>query len=170
MRRGLSSRVGTALRPLIRLSTAGLVLFHAWLAWRRLTAPDGLEAEIALRWTAGVGLLAALLVLRRFGVPLLWGRKAFALWSLVLLLHAVGPAAEARAEAASTPEPGLLLALPSGLPAAAALLGLLFALATAQPGRGALPPYLSGLVAATPALLPAARGLERDSPRPPPLF
>ncbi|MGE0453286.1 MAG: hypothetical protein AB7O37_01100 [Vicinamibacteria bacterium] len=64
-----------------------LVAFHGWLLALRLAEGALGDPAVALRWLAGFGLTAALLGLRRAGVSLFRGRKAFVFWLLVLLLH-----------------------------------------------------------------------------------
>ena len=99
-----------------------LVAFHAWLLALRLAEGQLGEPTVALRWLAAPILIAALATLRRAGVPLVWGRKAFAFWVLVLLLHwTATPAAER-----GVPVAELLLKLPGTFVtlAAFALLGV----------------------------------------------
>lgn len=92
------------------LLSAILVLFHAALLWERIRDQSIFQPLVAIEWTAGVLLLAALRQLQRNRVPLLRGRKALAFWLLVLLLHLI--AAPPGAESLTEPG-GLLLALPA---------------------------------------------------------
>lgn len=70
-----------------RLGLFILLAFHAWRLLIRALEGQLFEPGVALRWAAGVGLLAALAALRRLGLPILHGRKAAVLWTLVVLLH-----------------------------------------------------------------------------------
>lgn len=97
-----------------------LVYFHALLFWQRLSDLTLFEPGVALHWLGSLALLFGSYMLRRRGVPLLWGRRAAVLWLLVLLLHVSLPA-PVHLEPATLFEPdsaasGLLV-----LPAAAGL-------------------------------------------------
>ena len=80
------------------------------------------DPAVAVRWSVGALLLAALVALGRAGVPVLWGRRALVVWVLVALLHVTAaPATDLGGitrTAAQTTQ--VLVDLPSG--AAAALL------------------------------------------------
>jgi hypothetical protein len=92
---------------------AALVLFHAWLAGRRLADQSALDPHVLLRWLAGLGVVGALLWLRRLGLPLLRGRKALALWTVALLLHGNSDFGRLAAEAQATTAPeALVLVIP----------------------------------------------------------
>jgi len=80
-------RVAHWLAALSRLGFLILVAFHAWLLLVRALEGQLLDPGVALRWAGGGALLAALVALRRLGLPLLHGRKAAVLWTLVFLLH-----------------------------------------------------------------------------------
>jgi len=88
-----------------------LAIFHDWLLVGQLV--DGRLGEPArlLRWLLAACLTAGLVALFRAGAPLLWGRKAMALWLLAAMLH--GPATTALAtplgEPALTPTSSALL-------------------------------------------------------------
>ena len=99
-----------------------LVAFHVWLLALRLAEGQLGEPTVALRWLAALILVATLASLRRAGVPLVWGRKAFVFWILVLLLHWTATPAAAR----GAPVEELLLKLPGTVLtlAAFALLGV----------------------------------------------
>jgi hypothetical protein len=85
---------GTRLRQLDLSAWAGRVAvlllsgFHAWLFWSHVADGRLLDPAVAARWFAGVLLTVGFVVLRRFGLPLIRGRKAIVLWLLVALLHA----------------------------------------------------------------------------------
>lgn len=84
---GLAFRLQRALVALARLGFAALVGFHAWRFVVRAFEGQLLAPDVALRWGAGLVLFAALAALRRLGVPMFRGRKAAVLWTLVFLLH-----------------------------------------------------------------------------------
>lgn len=65
-----------------------VVLFHGWLLWQRITDLTLLEPLVALSWGLAALVLVGFVRLRRAGVPLFRGRRALAMWLLVLLLHA----------------------------------------------------------------------------------
>jgi hypothetical protein len=136
-------------------SVLALVVFHVALFWSQ--AGDGrlLDPELAVRWAAGFGLTGLLVVLRRAGVPLLWGRRALIVWVLVALLHwNTSPVADAAVPGGFPAQ--VLFELPSA--AAGALLlagGLLLALLAAR----------SRLLRPRPvALVHASRAPRQDSP------
>ncbi len=70
-----------------------LVAFHVRLLWLRLAEGSLSSPAIAARWAAASVLFVALLLLRRAGIPLFWGRKALVFGVLVLALHATSGAA-----------------------------------------------------------------------------
>lgn len=84
---GPASRLPRALAVLARLSLIALVGFHAWRFVVRAFEGQLFAPDVVLRWGAGLGLFAALVALRRVGVPVWHGRKAAVLWTLVFLLH-----------------------------------------------------------------------------------
>ncbi len=107
-----------------------LVAFHVWLLALRLVEGRLGEPIVALRWLAALLLITTLASLRRAGVPLVWGRKAFAFWVLVVVLHwTVTPAAER-----GVPVEELLLTLPGTVVTLAA-----FALLAVAGGRSVRP-------------------------------
>jgi hypothetical protein len=65
-----------------------LVAFHAILLWSHALAGRLSDPAVALRWLASIGIVGLFVLLRRNGVPVLWGRRALVLWLLVALLHA----------------------------------------------------------------------------------
>lgn len=149
-----------------RMATLGgvafLIAFHGWLFAGRLLDGELLEPAVALRWMASVFLVAALLGLRRAGVPLVRGRRALVFWVSVLLLHwSATPMAE---RSLATGE--LLIAAPG---AVALATGAVLLLGAARRRRRAhRPPRLAG-PAAVPPHVPAARWLPLAlAARPPP--
>jgi hypothetical protein len=114
------SRVARSARAIARWSgvAAGLALglFHVALFRDRLVGGDLFDPAIALRWLAAVALVAALIVLRRQGLPLLRGRNASIVWLLVVLLHDSARALPvAPVDAASGTDASLIFVLPSTL-------------------------------------------------------
>lgn len=85
--RSTSPRFSRYLAAVSRLSLFLVLAFHAWRLVARALDGQLFEPGVALRWAAGVALLAALVALRRLGFPLVHGRKAAVLWTLVFLLH-----------------------------------------------------------------------------------
>jgi hypothetical protein len=79
--------VRTAVQALGRLAFALLVLFHVCLLWTHLVAGRAFEPGTALRWLVAAGVLAGFRALSRRGLPLVFGRRAVALWLLVILIH-----------------------------------------------------------------------------------
>lgn len=112
-----------------------LVAFHGWLFAGRLAEGELLEPAVALRWLASLLLVAALLGLRRAGVPLLRGRKALVFWLLVVLLHwSATPMAER-----GSPVDELLIAAPGVLTLMA---GVLLTLGVGPGSRRIAPPRI----------------------------
>ncbi len=152
-------------RPITILAggvVAGLGLFHLQLLWSRVSEGALLRPAVSLRWALGLLALAGLLHLRRLRLPLLGGRRALGLWTLVLLLHwSAGSEATGRG-----PTPAELLApLPVTITLATALLAI--SLLAAPTVRKPLS-SLAGLGARR-AERPRRTGLLLPSlPRPPP--
>lgn len=123
-----ASRANGARRVLLAsglAATAALVAFHVHLFWQQLADGRLLDGDLALRWSLGLVLTGALVVLKRSGVPLLWGRRALAVWVLVAFLHG-GQAMPATPGDASVPQPvSVSFELPSTLAALVVGLGLL---------------------------------------------
>ncbi|MGE0126396.1 MAG: hypothetical protein AB7H93_07690 [Vicinamibacterales bacterium] len=67
-----------------------LGLFHVWLLGNQLWTGQLAQFDVVLRWLVAAALIAGLVVLRRRGVPMVFGRQAVAVWLLAALLH--GPA------------------------------------------------------------------------------
>ncbi len=98
---------------------AYLVFLHAELLLRRIESLTLFEPLVALRWLAGLVILAALVRLRGSGGSLVSGRRATVVWLLVLVLHAQAapPAATAPLGEAPLEAAHLLLALPAAVSA-----------------------------------------------------
>jgi hypothetical protein len=129
--RARSGVLGLPGRPVLSLAAAALVLslsaLHGWLLWLRISQGRLLEWGVAIRWGVGALLLLALLALRRRGVPLFWGRKALALWVLVLLIHWTAPAASGGVREEGPVPPPILFVLPASAWSLALAAGLLWA-------------------------------------------
>jgi hypothetical protein len=153
-------------RRLLSGAAVALGLLHAWIFVRQAAAGT-LTPETLLKWLAAAGLLAALVVLRRQGVPLFRGRKAVAVWVLAALLHA--PAIGERLDALETPAlPEVAMTLSQTLASAASLAGVLLLLWTARPRPAA--PSRRRTAAHQVVLSPVGAALATFafSPRPPP--
>jgi hypothetical protein len=117
----------------LRTSIVLLVAFHGLIFWKHLASGALADPARAFGWAVGVALFAAMIALRRAGVPLLWGRRALVVWLMVTLLHvgafkAGQPAAtalDAAADVALT-----LFTVPSPVVTIALLASLLLALAS----------------------------------------
>ncbi len=147
---------------LLRLAAAGLVVFHATLLWDRVASLTFLDPAVALRWGAAVALLLGLLRLRLAGVPLLSGRKAWVVWSLVALLHvSMSPGVGGLTATLAEADAGLWLVL--------SLSGLLILLGARARASQALPaPGAPGLTRPQVMLAFRVACLAQLSPRPPP--
>ena len=108
-------------------TAASLILLHAWIFWDQLANGRLVDPALALKWIGAGVLCAALLALRRAGVALLWGRKAFVVWVLVALLHVgTGSAANLGDAEGAQPDTSAVFVLPVLLsPLAAVCLGVL---------------------------------------------
>ena len=154
-------------RRILTSAARALGFFHLWLFARQAWSGELASPEILLKWFAAAALVAALVALRRKGVPLARGRKAVALWTLVALLHA--PAVGERLSTLDTPAiPETAIALTqitvSLAPIAGALLLLWLALRSV-----ARPEFLRRLaIAAAFPPQPAAIAAFAFAPRPPP--
>jgi hypothetical protein len=83
----MSRRGRQAFTLLAALAGAALVVFHVALFAVQAGAGRLVEPALAAKWGVSVLLCLALLGLKRSGVPLLWGRRALAVWVLAALLH-----------------------------------------------------------------------------------
>ncbi len=153
-------RFAVLVRTLLRIAAAALVVYHAVLLWDRVASLTLLDPVIALRWAAAAALAFGLVRMQLAGVPLLAGRRALIVWTLVALLHAgMAPGAGALAATLAESDAGALLTL--GLSALVALLGTVA-------GEAIRPPHTPGRL--EPVAAPAFRAacLAPLSPRPPP--
>jgi hypothetical protein len=117
----LRSAPARGLRFAAWTAAAALLAFHGKLLVERLVDGSLVRPAVALQWAAALALSAWLVALRRRGVSLFHGRRALALWVLILLLHAV-PAIPGGAEALQPGGGSLLLVAPLGLALAGASL------------------------------------------------
>jgi hypothetical protein len=144
--RGPGAAVASIRRTATRVLHASIVLliaFHGVIFWKQLASGALADPARAFGWAVGVALFAAMIALRRAGVPLLWGRRALVVWLMVTLLH-VGAfkagqpaltALDAAADVALT-----LFTVPSPVVTIALLASLLLALASLRSRtRGARP-------------------------------
>jgi hypothetical protein len=154
------------LRRLLKSATGALGLFHLWLFARQAWTGELGSPDTILKWIAAAALVAALVALRRAGVPLARGRKAVAIWTLVALLHA--PAVGERLSTFDTPGlPETAIALTQVVVSLAPMAGALFLLWLARttvprPSRASQP----AAAAFSPRRL--ARASFAFAPRPPP--
>ena len=101
--REMPARVWQALRlGLVSACAAGLIGLHIRLLWLRFAEGSLWSPMVAARWVAAVVLCVTLLLLRRAGIPLFWGRKALVFWVLVLVLHATSGVAALDADVLQT--------------------------------------------------------------------
>jgi hypothetical protein len=148
-----------------------LLAFHGWLLWTRASTGHLLDPAQAVRWAFGGVLLAALLVLRRLGVPLLWGRKALVFWLVVFAFHCAAVATPPELGRAADEGGGTqwLFVLPATVLPTALLLVFLWTSAVAHRRARTAPALpVSGLAGPAPRTALAASVLLLLSPRPPP--
>lgn len=152
------------IRRVLLLVGAALAAFHVWLfagqVWSGALADPGL----IFRWLVAAGLIGGLVVLKRQGESLVWGRKAVALWVLAALLH--GPALATRIESpGSVPIPEIVVTLTQTV---AGLVGLaLFLAGLATHRRPAFVTFGRPAVCVSLPALHLSAGC-RFAPRPPP--
>ncbi len=154
------------MRRALSLVVAALAVFHVWLFAGQLWNGALSDPTLIFRWLIAAGLIGGLVILRRQGESLTFGRKAVAIWVLAALLH--GPAFAARFDApGNAPVPEVVATLTQVVVGLIGLVGLGLLLAgagTRRPvfavhGRAAIRVYV-------PALSPGV-GLA-FAPRPPP--
>lgn len=156
------------LRSLLKSSALALGGFHAWLFVRQVASGDLASPGTLLKWLAAAALIAALVALRRQGVPLLRGRKAIAVWALAGLLHA--PAIGDRIATLDTPViPEVVITLSKSVASVAPLVAALLLLFIAREHAAARSAMRrASAVFVAPALRPP-RASRRFAPRPPPV-
>ncbi|MGE0126379.1 MAG: hypothetical protein AB7U25_25905 [Vicinamibacterales bacterium] len=150
------------------LAAGALVgLFHVWLLGNQLWTGQLAQFDVVLRWVVAAALVAGLVVLRRRGLSVIFGREAVAVWLLAALLH--GPALANDLDGFATP------ALPEAVATIAVtvlgpVLGLALLLLGAWAGSRDLWRNIGRIGAPVRATGPAAAAHSvRFLPRPPPL-
>lgn len=154
------------IRRSVSLVGAALAVFHVWLFAGQVWSGALADPSLILRWLIAAGLIGGLVLLRRQGESLLFGRKAVAIWVLAAVLH--GPALASRTETGPSPIPEVVVVLTQTVVGLAGVVGLAFLLAGASLVRPSF--SATGRLAIrshAPALIPGA-GLA-FAPRPPPL-
>ena len=153
-----------------RAATAALIAFHAWLFWTHISTGRLLDPAVATRWVVGAGLFAALVGFKRLGVPVLFGRKAAVVWTLVAVLHCHAAITESSVTDQPVVPTVAVLVAPFTLGSAALGLGLLVltalrrrSIARPQPSAWFVVPMATAGVATAFHVLTLA-------PRPPPSF
>jgi len=155
------------IRRVLLLVGAALAAFHVWLfagqVWSGALADPGL----IFRWLVAAELVGGLVVLKRQGESLVWGRKAVALWVLTALLHS--PALATRIESTgAVPIPEIVVTLTQTAAGLVGLVGLTLFLAGLATHRR--PAFVAPGRPAVCVSLPAwhlSAGC-RFAPRPPP--
>jgi hypothetical protein len=69
------------------LAALALTGFHGLLLWTRIAQGELVEPPVAARWIATGLVLAGFRALHRRGFSVVGGRRAVALWLIVILLH-----------------------------------------------------------------------------------
>jgi hypothetical protein len=155
------------MRRTLSLVGTALAVFHVWLFAGQVWSGALADPNLILRWLIAAGLIGGLVILRRQGESIIFGRKAIAIWVLAALLH--GPAFATRFEAPGiAPIPEVVTTLTQVVVGLIGLIGLGLVLAGARSPRPAF--AASGRTAirvCVPALSPSV-GLA-FAPRPPPL-
>jgi hypothetical protein len=152
-----------------RLSLVVLLGFHAWRLVARALDGQLFEPGVALRWGAGIALLAGLAGLRRLGIPILHGRKAAVLWTLIVLLHCHAAVAPPLAPSGRplVPQTAEVIAIYSAAPLLLLASALLLALAVRRTAD-ALRLVAHRAIGVGPIGTPALAHLACLAPRPPP--
>lgn len=115
-------------RRSLLLVGAALAAFHVWLFAGQVWSGALTDPGLIVRWLVAAGLVGGLVVLKRQGESLVWGRKAVALWVLAALLH--GPALATRIESpGSVPIAEIVVTLTQTVAGLAGLVGLALFLA-----------------------------------------
>jgi len=119
-----------------------LAVFHGWLLIGQMWEGQLAELSLLARWLVAGGLVWGLYALRRQGAPMLFGRKAVAIWLLAALLH--GPAVADRFGTPGVPAlPEAVAALAKAALGAAALVGLILVAGLLPARRRPRPPVLT---------------------------
>jgi hypothetical protein len=153
------------IRRSLSLVGAALAAFHVWLFAGQLWSGALADPSLIFRWLVAAALIGGLVMLRRQGESLIFGRKAVAIWVLAAVLH--GPALASRTDTGASPIPEVVVVLTQTVVGLVGLVGLAFFLAGASLVRPAF--SATGRLAIrthAPTLIPGV-GLA-FAPRPPP--
>lgn len=110
------------IRRSLTLASAALAVFHVWLFAGQVWSGAISDPGLLVRWLVAAGLIAGLVILKRRGESLVWGRKAVAMWVLAALLH--GPALTTRLHTDVPPIPEVIVTLAQSLATLGGLIGL----------------------------------------------
>lgn len=153
------------IRRSLSLVGAALAAFHVWLFAGQLWSGALADPTLIFQWLLAASLIGGLVMLRRQGESLIFGRKAVAIWVLAALLH--GPTLVSRLDDGAVQIPEVLATLTQTVVGVIGLIGIGFLLAGASTRRPAFTtngrPVFRAFV---PALITSA-GLA-FAPRPPP--
>lgn len=153
------------IRRSISLVGAALAVFHVWLFAGQVWSGALADPSLIFRWLVAAGLIGGLVMLKRQGESLIFGRKAVAIWVLAAVLH--GPALASRTETGAAPIPEAVVALAQTVVGLIGLVGLAFLLAGASLVRPALNANGRPVTRAYVPTLITSVGLA-FAPRPPP--
>lgn len=143
-----------------------LAVFHVWLFSADAVSGELAQPRVALRWAAAILVFAGFVALRRAGFSIFKGRRAVALWVLVVLLHAPAIAERVNDAGPALPEVVTLLTRTSTAAGAVVLVFLVAALAAhRRDPRGFASWRLPLVIVCRAWLVPAQTAL---APRPPP--
>jgi len=166
-----STRAETLVRLAVRaagqVAFGLLVAFHVWLLWTHLVVGQAFEPQTAVRWLVAVGVLAGFRALSRRGHPLVFGRRAVALWLLVIVIHChAGWTGDVVTADLGVPETLHALSLITG---SISVLGALAVVLLVTQAPAAFDARLAVPASASIAGLPSDGFTYRFAPRPPPL-
>jgi hypothetical protein len=163
----MTSQVVT--RRVLLAAGALLALFHVWLFAGQAWEGQLSDPALLVRWLLAVGLVAALIGLRRQRASIYRGRKAVAIWVLAALLH--GPAAAHRLDTLGEPAlPEFVATLTQLVGTSGIVLALSWALGRALRRRNSA--TLSGRripVSSRRTRISVIYAFVRFAPRPPPI-
>lgn len=155
------------IRRALLLVGAALAAFHVWLFAGQVWSGALTDPGLIFRWLLAAGLIGGLVILKRQGESLVWGRKAVALWVLAALLH--GPALANRIESpGAVPIPEIVVSLTQSIAGLIVLVGL--GLFLAGLGARRRPAFVASSCQAACVSAPALHlsAGYRFAPRPPP--
>lgn len=155
-------------RRSLLLVGAALAAFHVWLFAGQVWSGALTDPALIIRWLVAAGLIGGLVLIKRQGESLVWGRKAVAIWVLAALLH--GPALATRVDTTgASPIPEVVVSLTQSVIGLVGLIGL--GLLLTSPSTRRRPTFAvigrpAGRIAAPALHLSAGH---RFAPRPPPV-